>query len=345
MADEDRVNRLLEIINGSRIPDPIKFLPEYNGEAKTLHHWITTTGNLVALYEEVRVTSPNIFAAWIAAIRAKITGKAHEALVSRNTANEWNAIRQTLVEYFGDSRDLSTLVQKIPYLRQRAKTVADFYKETTELTSDINQKVVLDARYAGHENAVMTFVSELMKNSFIDGLNEPYNLTVRGFRPLTLEEAKSAAEEQVQSAQRNRHFASRNQNRQSYLEVQPQTSWQRNPAEQRQQFQSLPQRQNADQRQRPFVPRQNFENVAQQFPPRQNFQANAPQANAPQANADVSMRSRQIPMETSQRSRFQVANTEQEQVEEVLEESPDDLDEPFNDEINFHLVSYDETPR
>lgn len=43
-------------------------------------------------------------------IRNKVTGRANEALVVRNTNREWNNIRTTLIDVFGDRRDLSTLI-------------------------------------------------------------------------------------------------------------------------------------------------------------------------------------------------------------------------------------------
>lgn len=73
--------------------------------------------------------------------------------------------------------------------------------------------MALDERYNGHVDAVMTFVSEITKNAFVDGLNEPFNLTVRGIGPTSLEEAKSAAEEQFQFVERNRKFNSAGNNK------------------------------------------------------------------------------------------------------------------------------------
>lgn len=195
-----------DVINGSKIPDPIKFLPNYDGDTKTLHHNLQAVGNVLDIYANVQAANPAMFNIWMGAIRTKIIGKANEALIARNVGLVWVDIRLTLIDYFGDKRDLSTLCQKIPYLRQNNKNVENFYKEVNELTSNINQKVVLDERYTGHKNAVMTFVYDITMNAFIDGLIDPYNLLVRGFRPRTFEEAKSAAEEQIQSALKNKHF-------------------------------------------------------------------------------------------------------------------------------------------
>lgn len=154
-----------DVIIASKIPDPIKFLSNYDGDQQTLHHWITQVENVLAIYDEVRVTHAAIYNVWLGIIRSKVQGKANEALVSRNVPNTWAEIKAVLIDYFADKRDLSTLCQQIPYLRQNDKNVGTFYKEVQKLSSNINQKIALDDRYTGHVNAVMTFVSEITKNA------------------------------------------------------------------------------------------------------------------------------------------------------------------------------------
>lgn len=358
---------LNDVINGSKIPDPIKLIPDYDGDTKTLHHWLQTVENVLQLYIEVQAGNAVIYNVWIGVIRSKIRGKANEALVSRNVGIVWADIRTTLIDYFGDRRDLSTLCQKIPYLRQGTNTVEDFYKEVTELTSNINQKIVLDERYQGHENAVMIFVREITKNAFIDGLRDPYNLTVRGFRPQSLEEAKSAADEQIQSVLRNKMFnASTSQAVQP--RVNPRQNFQNNNVRQfsnqsnnirPNSYQGSNIRLNSDQS---FQNRGQFQNQGRNFNtaqprfnlpqsqinPNQNF--NARQNSRPEPMDAETIRTRQSaqPMSTSQRTHHnQIANIDQEFFEETInqelsdENCNDDTDE-LNDELNFQMAMFNE---
>lgn len=198
MAEVD----VAEIISLTKCPDPIKNLPTYAG-GKNLHHWIQTVDDVLNLFQAVAVASPNLYRTWVVAVRSKITGKAADQLAQKNIPNDWPRIREELIEIYADNRDLATLTQQIPYLKQKTRSIEEFYAEASELTSDINQKLTLDDRYQNHVAAVMLFVREMTKNAFIDGLNHPYNLTVRSARPTSLEAAKAAAVEQLQSMQRN----------------------------------------------------------------------------------------------------------------------------------------------
>lgn len=334
---------LNNIINASKIPDPIKFLQNFDGDAKVLHHWLTAAENVIALYENVRQAHANVYNVWLGVIRSKIIGKANEALVLRNVALNWADIRATLIDYFGDRRDLSTLCQKIPYLKQKNKSVEDFYREIAELSANINQKIVLDQRYAGHVNAVMIFVSEITKNAFIDGLNEPYNLTVRGFRPNSLEEAKSAAEEQFQAMERNRKFNS---------------SSRAGSSQQIPQKNKFPNRSNNQQQNSNAVQQPSHANFAPRFnnnraEPR-NFARPNQEPRSPFPIVEPSARSRQPasqPMSgiSYQSRNYQVANVEQNSDEQSdHQEHPENDDEAACDfyendlpseETNFHLAS------
>lgn len=72
-------------------------------------------------------------------------------------------------------------------MRQKNNDVATFYRECSELVQNINQKIALDDRYENHVNAVMLFANDLIKNAFIDGLNDPVSGNVRSYRPESLE--------------------------------------------------------------------------------------------------------------------------------------------------------------
>lgn len=128
-------------INTTKIPDPIKNLHEYSGDRTSLYRWITTVDNILETYQTVSHTA--IYRVWGQIIRNKIVGDADKALVARNVGN-WDDIKDTLIEYFGDRRDIATITQQIPYLRQDNKSLEDYYHYTNQLIADINQKISLD---------------------------------------------------------------------------------------------------------------------------------------------------------------------------------------------------------
>lgn len=200
--EHPQVNQLEELIKGSRIPDTIKLIPNYEGDPKTLSSWISSVDTTLNLYATIRNT--NIYNIWVAQIRNKIVGEANDALNSSHTPRNWNEIKNTLIEFFGDKRDLSTLNQKISHLCQANKSLEVYYHECTNLLTDITAKINLDPENAGHTDHILRYVRNMIKDAFIDGMNEPYSAYTRNFRPDTLVEAYHCAKEQISADTRKR---------------------------------------------------------------------------------------------------------------------------------------------
>lgn len=199
----------------SQIPDTIKQLPTYNGDAKLLATWIDSVDRVLALYTNVRHTEP--YQIWLSQIRNKITDKANEALLKNHTPLVWDNIKETLKSYFGDKRDLSTLTGKIPYLRQKDKSLDDYYHEVEGLFADINANIHLDPDNTGHEAAIMRVLEVSIRNAFIDGLNENIGTYTRSGRPRDLLQAYQIAKDYDNAEERRRErfpHASRHPQRQ-----------------------------------------------------------------------------------------------------------------------------------
>lgn len=164
MANPDNIVDLNQVINASsKIPDPIKMLPNYDVDTKNLISWINSVKVVVNLYGELQ-NNP-IYRVWIQAIRSKIVVNANDTLSLNNVNNDWAAIKQNLLEYFGDRRDLATLAQNIPYMKQGAKSIEEFYQEVIELDSKINQKIRFDTNYI-----LMALMSQIL---LIRGIIDP----------------------------------------------------------------------------------------------------------------------------------------------------------------------------
>lgn len=347
---------IAEMIAITKIPDPIKAIPEYSGGTRNLHHWLTLVGDVLRVFENARNLNGPLYQMWIGVIRSKIIKGANDHLTARNVPNDWDRIREALIEIYADSRDLATLTQQIPYMKQNNKTLDEFYSEVADLTSDINQKLALDLRYRNHVDAVMTFVREMTKNAFIDGLKPPYNLTVRSAHPATIEVAKAAALDQLQSMQRNKFFSqnsaslpSNNKTAQSGNQKNSQRAPAQSKSQNRSRYESSNQAQNFRTFPNQSVPQnKSFNEQTRQANYVQNFPGNF---QTPVVNPQNSFGSSQsvVPMDIdpstrsrnfSQRARFnQVANVEQEElVEEVAPEPQDEAEELF-DEANFLMAT------
>lgn len=189
-----------QYINAGRIPDLIKNLPTYNGDPSLLVSWITNTQSIITYFARIRDTP--IFQVWLNQIRNKIIDKANEALISAQIGNDWELIKNTLIQRFGDSRDISSLTQTIPYLQQAGKQIPEFYQECAGLLSNIHNKISLDPENEGHVGPIMRVMNIIVRDAFIDGLDPQYASYTRNFRPESLIEAYQAAQEQFIADQR-----------------------------------------------------------------------------------------------------------------------------------------------
>lgn len=192
-------------VPNNRIPDLIRIIPEFNGNPKNLPRWIQSveekldeSGNLLTVEEKQRVMP-----IWMGIIRDKITEKANDALSASHTPLEWQAIKTTLTEYFGDKRDLSSLVSKMTNLNQGNQSVSEFYYECRSLLADINAKILINETRE-HAKAIMGTYETLMINAFIDGLRDLMSSLVRISRPQTLTDAYQTAAEQESAMRRRR---------------------------------------------------------------------------------------------------------------------------------------------
>lgn len=216
--------------DASRIPDAIKMVVPYAGDPKLLATWLKSVEDKIKFAEATCPSQQDIDRAmplWTSIIRDKIVDKANEALVSNHTPVVWADIQSTLREYFGDKRDLGTLVTKISYLQQGSRSITDFYNECRELLADIIAKISLDNDTAACAKPLATSYEYMVTNAYIDGLNEPYSTLTRVSRPASLNEAHQSAIEQYNASQRKKDkFPKQPVTFQKPALNKPQNSWQ-----------------------------------------------------------------------------------------------------------------------
>lgn len=128
--------------NPPRIPDLIRIIPEFDGNLRKLPRWIESVEQ--KLNESKKFVPqnevPQILPIWVGIIRDKITGKANDVLSAGHTLLDWNSIKNTLTDYFGDKSDLSSLVSKLTNLKQGSSSVAEFHYVCRSLLAEINAK-------------------------------------------------------------------------------------------------------------------------------------------------------------------------------------------------------------
>lgn len=141
---------------------------------------------------------------WISVIRDKILDEANNVLVANHIPTDWEAIKSALIDQLGDKRDLSTLVTNISYLDQGTKDIIQFYKECRELLSDITAKISIDKELESCAKILTGSYENMIMNSFIDGLKDPYSTLTRTSHPESLLEAYQNTLDQYNADQRKK---------------------------------------------------------------------------------------------------------------------------------------------
>lgn len=193
--------------DASRVPDAIKLIVPYRGDKKNLAAWLSSVEGKLEHAKKLCTTPAEITGVmplWVSIIRDKIIDEASEALIARHTPCDWESIKQVLTEYFGDKRDLTSLVTQICYLKQGNRNITDFYNECRELLSDIVAKLVLNEEMKPCVKTLSKSYEDMIMNSFIDGLHEPYSTLARTTRPDSLLSAFQCALDQYNATQRRK---------------------------------------------------------------------------------------------------------------------------------------------
>lgn len=192
--------------NSPRIPDLIKMVPEFNGNSRNLPRWLESVEEKLA--ESKRFLPQNeinrVLPVWLGVIRDKITEKANDALSASHTPLDWNLMKTTLIEYFGDRTDLSTLISRLTTLKQGSQSVTEFYQICKSLLAEINANIMLNNRAAAEARAIMGTYETLMVNAFVDGLHDATSDLTRSTRPQTLAAAHQVASEHEAAIKRRK---------------------------------------------------------------------------------------------------------------------------------------------
>lgn len=184
-AEEIVINMNDEFSRG-RVPDLIRGLPQFSGNAKQLSQWIQSVERILNLYKHLEHTP--LFPLWLQEIRNKVIGEAGDLLASNGTPLVWISIKNELTIHYGDKRELSTLLQKLFSSRQNRCTVNEFYAQIQDCFTGISTQIQMSSEWRNPADLVK-FVDKLCLEKFIDGLEEPYTSHVGILQPKTLNQA------------------------------------------------------------------------------------------------------------------------------------------------------------
>lgn len=203
MADLDNVWKALRLV------------PEFDGNPNILTRFIGLCDQLVREYIRPAEENSLVNAALINGILNKITGPAARLINSNGVSENWQGIRNALINNFADQRDETSLYNDLALLTQGSCTPQEFYEKCQNLYSTLMTYINL------HENIHTTIESkrELYKKltlqAYLRGLKDPLGSRIRCMRPESIEKALEYVHEEMNTLylqQRNESMPERKNN-------------------------------------------------------------------------------------------------------------------------------------
>lgn len=324
----DTQNQMIQVLSGLqnrandpflqfKTPDPIKNLSPFSGNKKETYAWVEdteTTLNLFKAYENTPMHSQIV-----RAIKSKIVGEAKEVLIAAGNPSEWQAIKDVLLNSYGDRRDLPSHISSLFYARQGKRTLVEYYNKIKSIDTAIKTAAASTEEYKFATSEINKLISLMTLTRFVDGLGEQLSMFVRSYKPECLEEAYNITLQYSNAAYRQK------------LDRQPnaQTASSNKPK-----FNQTNDQQIANKQQPPFGHKQFTQNNSGHPKPSSSKFRNT----TPTHDDDVTMR--------THHSRMQVNNNEAHEPEsdtpttEVELRLDSEDDEYFEgDELNFHQAT------
>lgn len=171
-----------------RIPDPIKSIPEYDGNRKQLNAWLQTAEDTLRVFVPL-VSEPQI-KLYVQAVSNKIKGRAKDALCLAGNPQSFQEIKTVLLETLGDKQELSFYKSQLWATKQNENmTVHSYFNKIKENVQNIKTLARQNTTYNHAWSAINTFIEEDALAAFISGLRKPYFGYAQAAKPKNIEEA------------------------------------------------------------------------------------------------------------------------------------------------------------
>jgi len=176
-----------DIFSSLRIPDPIRFLPPYDGNPNKLHDLINNVEEILISIRDTDKT-PYGRTLW-RAIRQKLEGKAEDAIHTAGAGLNWNEIKDALILFCADKRDVQALMAELYGLAHAQLPIQILFKKICEIKTALFKLLdTLDLEPIPIRSK-KEFFGETCLNIFTTGIKGPLGLAVRSMRPTNLQEA------------------------------------------------------------------------------------------------------------------------------------------------------------
>lgn len=205
-----------------KTPDPIKNLSTFAGNKRETIAWIQEADDALDLFVD-SINEP-IYAQLVKAVKSKIVGDAKETLIAAGNPSDWAEIKNTLLNSYGDKRDLTSHIQSMFYITQDKSTLVEYFKRIKQVDTAIKSTANAMEEFRGATRQINAFVSLMSTTRYIDGLGETLSMIVRSHKPDSLEEAYTIATQYSNAAYRQKL----DKNNQKYNTFKPSNTYDNN---------------------------------------------------------------------------------------------------------------------
>lgn len=178
-----------QFMDMGKIPDFVRDVKPFTGDPTRLVDWLTDVDSIFRTYRDNGATQTQINVLE-RTVRRKIEGEAADILNANNIATDWNQIKNTLILYYRDQRDVKTLDYQLTSIKKSAnENLNTYYSRVNELLSLIIAQVKTDDTLKLNSAAHITYFREKALDAFVRGLEKPLNILLKSTNPQTLGQA------------------------------------------------------------------------------------------------------------------------------------------------------------
>jgi hypothetical protein len=185
MADVDTIFKALRLV------------PDFDGNPHILPRFIHLCDHIVGEYIGQNQGNALANLCIVNGILNKITGPASRVINSNGIAEDWESIKQALINNFSDQRNETALYNDLMLVTQGNNSPQEFYDRCVNLFSTIMTYVTLHETIDTTIAAKRTLYKKLTMQAFVRGLKEPLGSRIRCMRPDSVEKALEFVQEEL----------------------------------------------------------------------------------------------------------------------------------------------------
>lgn len=175
----------------------LRVVPDFDGNPHVLTRFISLCDRIVITYFDITPGHELENLSLLNGILNKITGPAARLINSQGISDNWNGIRNALINNFADHRDETALYNDMSMQSQGSSTPQEFYERCQKLYSTIVTYITLNESLPTTIEAKRALYKKLTLQCYLRGLKEPLGSRIRCMRPDSMEKALEYVQEEL----------------------------------------------------------------------------------------------------------------------------------------------------